>query len=113
VNEAPVLEPRPGSKRSAPAGEGHPGALIELAGGRVLPGGPDADAPVAQRAGDVEQMKDKGETNSCALLDGTHEHHREVQERGIGLADAVVEPSGLGQRHAHDARSQRYERQGI
>jgi hypothetical protein len=41
AEEAFVMEPRSGSKRSAPAAEGHPGALVELAGRRVLAGGPD------------------------------------------------------------------------
>jgi hypothetical protein len=34
-----------------------------------------------------------------------HENHRDVQERWIEIARAVVEPSGLGQRHSHDALS--------
>jgi hypothetical protein len=34
-------------------------------------------------------------------------------KRRIEFARTAVEPSGLGQRHADDLRSQRYERQGI
>jgi len=41
------------------------------------------------------------------------ENHRDVQKRWIEFARTAVEPSGLGQRHADDLRSQRYERQGI
>ncbi len=100
-------------KRSALAGEGHPGALVEPTGGRVVLGGPDGDTLISVRTGDVEHMKDQGEADSRALCGGMHEHHRDVQERRVEFTRAVIGPPRLGQRHAHDARSQCHERQGI
>jgi hypothetical protein len=47
------------------------------------------------------------------LCGGLHENHRDVHKRWVEFAGTVVEPSGLGQRHADDLQSQRYERQGI
>jgi hypothetical protein len=51
-------------KRSALAGEGHPGALVEPAGGRVVLSGPDGDTLISVRTGDVEDMKDQGKADS-------------------------------------------------
>ena len=113
IEEAFILEGRARPKGSALAGEGHPGSLVEPASGNVLPGRPDSDTPVADRARDVEDVKDEGEPDSCALRGGTHEYHRDVQERWIGVACAVVEPSRLGQRHAYDVWSRRYKRQSV
>lgn len=113
VEKAAVLELRARPKRSSLAGEGHPGTLVEPAGGAILLGGPDADTFIAQRARDPEDVKDQGQPDSCALRIGTHEDHRDVQERWIEFPRAIVEPSRLGQRHAYDAWSQRDERQSV
>ncbi len=61
-------------------------ALVEPAGGGVVPGGPDVDALIAQRARDVDDLKDQGKPYPRAVRDWTHEHHRDMQQRWIGFA---------------------------
>jgi hypothetical protein len=61
----------------------------------------------------VEDMNDQGESDPCALDGGTHENHRDVQERWIELSCSAIEPSRLGQRHAYDAWSKRDKRQCV
>ena len=90
------MELRYRMKRSTLAGEGHPGALVEPAGGRVVPGGPDGDTLISVRTSDLEDMEDQGEADARPLLGGMHEHHRDVQERRVGFARAVIESSRLG-----------------
>ncbi len=55
-------------------------------------------------------MYDKRKSDSFALCSGTNENHRDVQERRIEVSCAVIEPSGLGERHANDLWAKRDER---
>jgi hypothetical protein len=95
------------------SGQGHPGSLVKPASWFVLSGRPDSDPLTAHRARYVENVEEQREPNSGALRSGTHEHHRDVEERRIQPARSIVESSGLCQRHAYDSCSRRYKRQCI
>jgi hypothetical protein len=58
-------------------------------------------------------MEDERAADPCALRGGVHEDHRDMQEGRIEPARAVIEASGLDERHADDLWSKRHERQGI
>ena len=94
-------------------GKDHPGSLVELASGSVLPSRPDSYTLTAHRARNVEDVKDQWEPDSCTLRGGANEHHRDVQERWIGISCSVIEPSRLGQRHPYDVWLQSNERQRV